>query len=117
MSPASARHSGCPLIPQRARTALGRNQLHNGNVRAARLHSGFHTHSTDEEGEALLDVEWAGAVAPNAIVDFVACETGSGVGSYGTDISATAIANYLYSTVSSTSLSYGVCETSAGTTA
>ncbi|MDR3764211.1 MAG: protease pro-enzyme activation domain-containing protein [Acidobacteriota bacterium] len=73
--------------------------------------------STAEEGEALLDVEWAGAVAPNAIVDFVACNsTGSNIGTYGTDLAASYIANYLSSTVTSTSLSYGECETSAGTT-
>jgi uncharacterized repeat protein (TIGR01451 family) len=71
--------------------------------------------STDEESEALLDVEWAGAVAPQAIVDFVACtSTGSGIGSYGTDLAASYVANYLYSTVVATSLSYGECELQAG---
>ncbi len=69
--------------------------------------------STDEEAEALLDVEWAGAVAPNATIDFVACATsGDGIGSYGTDLAASYIANYLASTVSATSLSYGQCELS-----
>jgi hypothetical protein len=73
--------------------------------------------STGEEGEALLDAEWSGAIAPNAIVDFVACNsTGSGIGTYGTDLAAAYVANYLYSTVSATSLSYGECETSAGST-
>ena len=46
--------------------------------------------STDEEGEALLDVEWAGAVAPKAIVDFVACGGANGI-----DLSAQYVTNYL----------------------
>ncbi len=71
--------------------------------------------NTNEEAEALLDVEWAGAVAPNAIVDFVACNTVSnGIGSYGTDLAASYIANHLASSVSATSLSYGECEYFAG---
>jgi hypothetical protein len=68
----------------------------------------------DEEGEALLDVEWAGAVAPNAIVDFVACKSTGGIGSYGIDLAASYVLNYLYSTVSATSLSYGLCEIETG---
>jgi uncharacterized repeat protein (TIGR01451 family) len=68
-----------------------------------------------EEAEALIDVEWAGAIAPNAIVDFVACNsTGSGIGSWGTDLAASYVANYLSSTVVATSLSYGECEIYAG---
>ncbi len=67
--------------------------------------------STDEEAEALLDVEWAGAIAPNATIDFVACATeADNIGSYGTDLAASYIANYLASTVSAASLSYGECE-------
>ncbi len=68
----------------------------------------------DEEGEGLLDVEWAGAVAPNAIVDFVACKSTGGIGSYGIDLAASYVLNYLYSTVSATSLSYGLCEIQTG---
>ena len=68
----------------------------------------------DEEGEALLDVEWAGAVAPNATVDFVACKSTGGIGSYGIDLAASYVLNYLYSTVSATSLSYGLCEIETG---
>ena len=69
----------------------------------------------DEESEAMLDVEWAGAVAPDAIVDFVACNSpGSSIGGYGTDLAASYVANYLSSTVVATSLSYGDCETDAG---
>jgi hypothetical protein len=66
--------------------------------------------STGEEAEALLDVEWAGAVAPKAIVDFVAC--GSGI-----DVTAEYITNYLASTVVATSLSYGSCEILDGSSA
>ena len=65
--------------------------------------------STDEEGEALLDVEWAGAAAPKAIVDFVACGGANGI-----DLSAQYVTNYLPSTVVSTSLSYGECELYGG---
>jgi hypothetical protein len=63
--------------------------------------------------EASVDVEWAGAVAPKAIVDFVACgKKGAGVGSAGIDLAAEHIVNYLSSSVSATSLSYGECEAS-----
>ena len=65
--------------------------------------------STGEEGEALLDVEWAGAAAPKAIVDFVACG-----GSNGIDLAAQYVTNYLPATVVATSLSYGECEIDGG---
>lgn len=65
--------------------------------------------STGEETEALLDVEWAGATAPKAIVDFVAC-----AGSNGIDLAAEYVTNYLPSTVVATSLSYGECELYGG---
>jgi subtilase family serine protease len=65
--------------------------------------------------EASIDVEWAGAVAPKAIVDFVACgKHGTGIGSAGVEIAAEHIVNYLASTVSAASLSYGGCETNEG---
>ncbi|MGD0509277.1 MAG: hypothetical protein ABSA27_15855, partial [Terriglobales bacterium] len=65
-----------------------------------------------DEKEALLDVEWAGTAAPNAIVDFVACNTGEldGIGVSGIELAAYYVVNYLYSTVSAASLSYGSCE-------
>ena len=109
---------GLPAYPTTgANSTQGGINYMNGNTGGSPACTAANTPtSTSEEGEALLDVEWAGAVAPNAIVDFVACKTGSGVGNYGTDIAATYIANHLFSTVSSTSLSYGVCENSAGTT-
>jgi hypothetical protein len=71
--------------------------------------------SLDEETEALLDTEWAGVAAPNAMIDFVACATsGSDIGSSGIDQAASYVANYLYSSVVAASLSYGECEIDAG---
>src|SRR5580658_147202 len=71
--------------------------------------------TSGDEGEADIDVEWAGTTAPNAIIDYVACGTTSeAIGSYGTDLAAEHIANYLSSTVASASLSYGECETVSG---
>jgi subtilase family serine protease len=65
--------------------------------------------------EASLDVEWAGAVAPRAIIDFVACgKSGSGIGSAGIEIAAEHVVNKLAGTVSAASLSYGECETDLG---
>ncbi len=67
----------------------------------------------DEEGEADLDLQWAGTVAPNATVDFVACgpELNTGdFGSGGVDHAAQHVVNYLSSTVTAASLSYGWCE-------
>ncbi|MGP8173543.1 MAG: Ig-like domain repeat protein, partial [Terracidiphilus sp.] len=71
--------------------------------------------SSGDEGEADIDVEWAGTTAPNAIIDFVACGTKSdAIGSFGTDLAAAHVANYLSSTVAAASLSYGECEVSSG---
>jgi subtilase family serine protease len=78
--------------------------------------------TSEEEGEADLDLQWSGAVAPNAIVDFVACggtatsPDGSQVGALGIDHSAQYIANYLSSTVVAASMSYGECEADLTTT-
>jgi len=62
-----------------------------------------------EEPEADLDVQWAGVTAPAATIDFVSCATTSSTA--GIDLAATYIVNHLSSSVSSMSLSYGVCET------
>jgi len=71
----------------------------------------------EDQAEASLDVEWAGAVAPHATVDFVACgKKGSGIGSAGIDLAAEHIVNYLSSAVTATSLSYGECEAELGST-
>ena len=68
-----------------------------------------------EEGEAALDLQWSGAVAPGATVDFVSCASTSS--SAGTDLSAMYIVNNLASTVSSMSYSYGFCELAGGSAA
>jgi len=65
-----------------------------------------------EEGEADLDVEWSGAVAPNATIKFVisaSTQTTDGV-----DLSAQYIVNNNLAPVMSTS--FGQCESSMGTT-
>ena len=77
--------------------------------------------TSGEEGEADLDVQWAGTVAPNATIDFVACGgtnggDGSAPGSYGTDRAAQYIVNYLSNSVVAASMSYGQCEASMTTT-
>jgi pseudomonalisin len=65
-----------------------------------------------EEGEADLDVEWSGAVAPNATIKFVisaSTQTTDGV-----DLSAQYIVNNNLAAAMSTS--FGQCESSMGTT-
>lgn len=65
-----------------------------------------------EEGEADLDVEWSGAVAPNATVKFVISK--STATTDGVDLSAQYIVNNNVGDVMSTS--FGQCESSMGTT-
>jgi subtilase family serine protease len=65
-----------------------------------------------EEGEADLDVEWAGAVAKNATVKFVISK--STTTTDGVDLSAQYIVNNNVAKVMSTS--FGQCESSMGTT-
>ncbi|MGC0777026.1 MAG: S53 family peptidase, partial [Candidatus Acidiferrum sp.] len=66
--------------------------------------------STGEEGEADLDVEWSGAVAPGATVDFVV--SASTPASAGVDLSALYIIEHNLAGVMSES--YGSCESSLG---
>jgi hypothetical protein len=66
--------------------------------------------STDEEGEADLDVEWSGAVAPGATVDFVV--SASTPASAGIDLSALYIIEHNLAGVMSES--YGNCEAYLG---
>ncbi len=74
--------------------------------------------ASGDEGEADIDVEWAGTAAPNAIIDFVACgTTANAIASYGTDLAAAHIANYLAGSVTAASLSYGECQVDSGNTA
>lgn len=67
--------------------------------------------STDEELEADLDVQWSGAVAPGATVDYVVSE--STPSSQGIDLSALYIIEYNLAGVMSES--YGACESGLGT--
>jgi subtilase family serine protease len=63
---------------------------------------------TGEESEADIDLQWSGSVAPGATVDFIACASTATSG--GVDLSAIYAVNNLNNTVSSFSVSYGVCE-------
>jgi Pro-kumamolisin, activation domain/Bacterial Ig-like domain (group 3) len=68
--------------------------------------------STDEEGEADLDTQWSGAVAPGATIEFVVSATTPA--SQGIDLSALYIVEYNLAGVMSES--YGACESALGTT-
>ncbi len=67
--------------------------------------------STDEEGEADLDVQWSGATAPGATIKFVV--SSSTAASAGVDLSALYIIEHNLAGVMSES--YGACEQSLGT--
>jgi Pro-kumamolisin, activation domain/Bacterial Ig-like domain (group 3) len=66
--------------------------------------------STDEEGEADLDTQWSGAVAPGATIKFVV--SASTPASQGIDLSALYIIEYNLAGVMSES--YGACESALG---
>jgi subtilase family serine protease len=66
--------------------------------------------TTDEEAEADLDVQWSGAVAPGATIEFVVSE--STATSAGIDLSALYIIEYNLAGVLSES--YGNCEAALG---
>ncbi len=68
-------------------------------------------YDTNEEGEAILDVEWSGAVAKNATIKFVVSKSTT---TDGIDLSAQYIVNNNLAPVMSTS--FGSCEASMGTT-
>jgi subtilase family serine protease len=63
---------------------------------------------TGEESEADIDIQWASTTAPGAQVDFLACATTSTTA--GVDLASIYAVDHLYRTISSFSLSYGVCE-------
>ena len=63
---------------------------------------------TGEESEADIDLQWAGTAAPGATVDFIACAPTTTTG--GVDLAAIYAVNSLNGTVSSFSVSYGICE-------
>jgi pro-kumamolisin-like protein/Big-like domain-containing protein len=67
----------------------------------------------NEETEADLDVEWSGAVAPNATIDFVVTESPQTNGSDGVDLSALYIVDNNLAGVMSES--FGSCEFAQGT--
>ena len=66
-----------------------------------------------DEGESDLDVEWAGAIAPNATVKFVTTQSSSTDGVSGVDASAVYIVDNNVAPV--VSESYGACESALGT--
>jgi len=65
-----------------------------------------------DEGESDLDVEWAGAVAPAATIDFVATQTGQTDGTAGIDGSAIYIVDNNIAPILTES--YGSCEAGLG---
>jgi Pro-kumamolisin, activation domain/Bacterial Ig-like domain (group 3) len=67
---------------------------------------------TDDEIEADLDVQWAGAVAPGAQIDLVVSEDSESIGMFGTDISAGFIVDNNLAPILSES--FGACEASLG---
>ncbi len=71
--------------------------------------------ATDDEIEADLDVQWAGAVAPGATVDLVVSEDSESVGMFGTDLSAIYIVDNNFAPILSES--FGACEASIGASA
>ena len=68
--------------------------------------------ATDDEAEADLDVQWAGAVAPGAQIDLVVSEDSESVGMFGTDLSASYIIDNNLAPIMSES--FGACEASIG---
>ncbi len=70
---------------------------------------------TGDEGEADLDVEWAGAVAPAATIDLVVSQTPGTLGADGIDLSAVYIIDNNLAPIMSES--FGVCETGSGVSA
>jgi len=67
-----------------------------------------------DEGESDLDVEWAGAIAPAATIDFVVTESTQTDATAGIDGSATYIVDNNVAPILSES--YGACESGLGTT-
>jgi len=67
---------------------------------------------TDDEIEADLDTQWAGAVAPGAQIDLVVSEDSESVGLFGTDLSAIYIIDNNIAPILSES--FGTCEASIG---
>jgi hypothetical protein len=68
---------------------------------------------TDDEIEADLDVQMAGAVAPGAQIDLVVSEDSESIGMFGTDLSSIYIIDNNIAPILSES--FGACEASLGT--
>ena len=68
--------------------------------------------ATDDEIEADLDTQWAGAVAPGAQIDLVVSEDSESIGLFGTDLSAIYIIDNNIAPILSES--FGACEASIG---
>src|SRR5579863_3915400 len=71
--------------------------------------------ATDDEIEADLDVQWAGAVAPGAQIDLVVSQDAQSIGMFGTDLSAIYIVDNNIAPVLSES--FGSCEANIGSSA
>ncbi|HUO15494.1 MAG TPA: protease pro-enzyme activation domain-containing protein [Verrucomicrobiae bacterium] len=65
-------------------------------------------YGTGEESEADIDLQWTGTTAPGATVDYLACATTATTA--GVDLAGIYAVDRLYKSISSFSLSYGVCE-------
>jgi subtilase family serine protease len=68
--------------------------------------------ATDDEIEADLDTQWAGAVAPGAQIDLVVSEDSESIGLFGTDLSAIYIVDNNIAPILSES--FGTCEANIG---
>jgi subtilase family serine protease len=68
--------------------------------------------ATDDEIEADLDVQWAGAVAPGANIQLVVSQDSESIGMFGTDLSASYIVDNNSAPILSES--FGACEASIG---
>jgi subtilase family serine protease len=85
------------VLPNTPVSLVVDNGFHNGCTAPAKLKT------NGEEGEAILDVEWAGAVAPGANLIFVQCAASGTTG--GIFVSAEAVINHNMADIMS--LSYG----------
>jgi pseudomonalisin len=103
---------------------VGRSNVHMSDIRSFRTNFGLPTRDpqiilngadpgvfdANEEAEAVLDVEWSGAIAKNATVKFVVSASTSS--SDGTYLSAQYIVNHDVAPVMS--MSFGLCEAALG---
>jgi pseudomonalisin len=103
---------------------VARSNIHLADVRQFRTFFGLPAHdpqiivngtdpgifSSGEETEAVLDVEWSGAVARNATIRFVVSKSTNSTD--GVDLSAQYIVNHNLAPVMSTS--FGLCEAALG---